>query len=182
MSIVAAAVILAHAVAPLPAEMTAIERLNAELLAGRTATETLERRCAQLGLAERPVVHAQVDGTGDVPAAPAALLRDLGVGSAAELRYRRVRLMCGPHVLSEAENWYVPARLSAEMNAALAQGDVPFGRVILPLAPVRRNLSAEILPDGAVTGRVLRHRALVLDGEGRPLAQVIETYLAVLVG
>lgn len=180
MSIVATAVTLAAAIAA--PEMTPVERLNAELLAGRTATETLERRCAALGLATHPRVHAEVDRTSPAPDAPPAVRERLGVATGTQLGYRRVRLMCGPLVLSEAENWYVPSRLSPAMNAALADGDAPFGRVILPLSPVRQNLSAEILSRAdQPAGPVLRHRALVLDGEGRALAEVIETYQAVLI-
>jgi chorismate-pyruvate lyase len=37
-----------------------------------------------------------------------------------KVRYRRVQLMCDDHVLSIAENWYVPARLSAQMSKLLA--------------------------------------------------------------
>ena len=46
----ALAAILIEAVAA--AQMTPVERLNAELLAARTATSVLEARCAALGLAD----------------------------------------------------------------------------------------------------------------------------------
>jgi chorismate-pyruvate lyase len=63
--------------------------------------------------------------------------------SATELvRYRRVRLICGDHVLSEADNWYVPARLTPEMNRLLDTTDIAFGRVVQPLKFRRRTLSA----------------------------------------
>ncbi len=62
----------------------------------------------------------------------------LGLGPDEQVRYRHVRLACGDRVLSEADNWYVPARLTPEMNAALEGSDAPFGRVVRPLAPVRR--------------------------------------------
>ena len=162
--------------------MTAVERLNAELLGGRTATEVLEARCADLGLADPPRVHAQVQRGRGIVRVAAARAR-LGVGEDEPLGYRRVRLMCGAHVLSEAINWYVPARLTTAMNAQLDGGDTPFGRVILPLSPSRRTLSARLLWDGqgAPPATILRHRALVIDGQGRPLAEVIENYRAVLV-
>ena len=176
-----AAVALLATAAPAP-QMTAVERLNAELLGGRTATELLEARCAELGLADPPRVHAEVQRGRRIARSAAARAR-LGIGKDEALGYRRVRLVCGAHVLSEALNWYVPARLTPAMNAQLEQGDTPFGRVILPLSPSRRTLSARVLWDGRgrAPATILRHRALVIDGQGRPLAEVIENYRAVLV-
>lgn len=163
-------------------EMNPVERLNAELLSGRTATEALEERCAALGLAETPRVHAEVRRDRLV-AGEAAARRRLAAREDERLGYRRVYLMCGEHVLSEALNWYVASRLTPAMNEALETSDVPFGRVILPLAPSRRTISTRILWDGSgtVPSTILRHRALVVDGQGCPLAEVIENYRAVLV-
>lgn len=178
-----AAVALLVAATALP-DMTPVERLNAELLAGRTATQTLEKWCAASGLADPARVHAQVERReGRVIASASPARTRLKVGKHELLGYRKVRLMCGDHVLSEATNWYVPARLTAEMNAALDGSDVPFGRVILPLAPRRQTLSARILWDGKDTppAVILRHRALVIDAQGRPLAEVTENYRAVLI-
>ncbi|HEY0624426.1 hypothetical protein [Sphingomonas sp.] len=161
--------------------MNPVERLHAELLNGRTATEVLEARCGALGLAAAPRVHAQVRRDRLVAGEGAARRRLDAAGE--RLGYRRVHLRCGAHVLSEAVNWYVASRLTPEMNAALETGDVPFGRVILPLSPSRRTVSTRILWDGEGTAPVtiLRHRALVVDAQGRPLAEVIENYRAVLV-
>lgn len=162
-------------------EMNPVERLNAELLNGRTATEVLEERCAVLGLACAPRVHAEVRRDRLVAGEAAARRRLDAAGE--RMGYRRVHLMCGAHILSEAVNWYVASRLTPEMNEALETGDVPFGRVILPLGPSRRTVSTRILWDGegAAPATILRHRALVVDGQGRPLAEVIENYRAVLV-
>lgn len=162
-------------------EMNPVDRLNAELLRGRTATEVLEARCAALGLADVPRVHAQVRRDRLVAGEGAARRRLDAEGE--RLGYRRVYLMCGEHVLSEALNWYVAGRLTPAMNEALETSDVPFGRVILPLGPSRRTVSTRVLWDGngAAPATVLRHRALVIDGQGRPLAEVIENYRAVLV-
>ena len=160
-------------------EMNPVERLNAELLAGRTATEVLEARCVALGLA--PCVHALVRRDRLVAGETAARRRLDAAGE--RLGYRRVSLMGGAHILSEAVNWYVASRLTPAMNAALETGEVPFGRVILPLGPSRRTVSTRILWDGegVAPATILRHRALVVDGQGRPLAEVIENYRAVLV-
>lgn len=158
-----------------------LERLNRELLASRSATLTLEKWCGELGLATPPAVLARVaSGVGNAPSPEQ--LRRLQVGSAEEIRYRRVELRCGERVLSVAENWYVPARLTVEMNRALDFTDKPFGRVVLPLAPRRETISSEMLwrsPDH-LPEAVLEHRALVLSGEGKPFAEVRERYQRVL--
>lgn len=163
-------------------ERELLERLNAELLSSHSATVTLGKWCAARGLSDPAGVRAEVDPISAVPTASPELLARLQVRQESELRHRRVRLMCGPHVLSEATNWYVPARLSPSMNAALAKSNAPFGRLILPLSPIRHNLSVTVVqPDrDELAGTVLRHHTLVLDGEGCPLAEVLERYQAVL--
>lgn len=161
--------------------MTPVERLNAELLASPTATAVLERRCAALGLAVPPRLHAEVRRARVRASASPARTR-LKVGKHEMLGYRRVRLMCGDVVLSEAINWYVVSRLGSEMNEALDGSDAPFGRVIMPLRPYRRTLSTWTVKAGQVPpgGDVVRHRALVFDDAGRILAEVIERYKQVL--
>ena len=69
----------------------------------------------------------------------------LGVNAMETIRYRRVRLICGGHVLSEADNWYVPARLTLEMNRVLDTTDTAFGRAMQSLNFRRRTLSAKLL-------------------------------------
>ncbi len=96
------------------------------------------------------------------------------------LGYRRVRLKCGDRVLSEADNWYVPARLTPEMNRVLETTDTPFGKAVAALHFRRHTLSAELLwrplPQGwemgaggtpdetgalAIPDHVLEHRAVL---------------------
>jgi hypothetical protein len=116
--------------------------------------------------------------------------------SATELvRYRSVRLICGDHVLSEADNWYVPARLTPEMNRLLDTTDIAFGRVVQPLNFRRRTLSAKLLwsplpqdwemgaplpEQGGATltipHAVLEHRAVLSLPDGTPFSEVVETY------
>ncbi|GAA0745526.1 hypothetical protein CA233_02985 [Sphingomonas sp. ABOLD] len=139
--------------------------LSRDLLASPTATALLERRCGA------PVV-AEVDRTAQKDPTPEQRTR-LGIGPDERVVYRSVVLSCAGVALSVAENWYVPARLTPEMNAALEQGDTPFGAVIRPLHPHRKPLEQVL---GGVAPYVLRHRALVLDGEGRALAEVVENY------
>ncbi len=170
-----AALVIAVAATP-QRPMKPVERLNAELLAASTATATLEKWCAERALADPARIRAEVDRSPS-PAPSSAIRYRLKVSASEPLAFRRVRLMCGTQILSVATNWYVPARLTPEMNAALTNSDTPFGRVILPLSPSRRTLSARILSNGST---ILRHRALVLDREGSPLAEVTENYQRVL--
>ena len=116
---------------------------EAALLSGESATATLERWCEVHGLANPARISAE-RVPGDKPA-PSDVLRELRLTSPFEVRYRRVRLKCGAHVLSEADNWYAPARLTPEMNRVLDTSDEPFGRVVKPLSYARRTRSATLL-------------------------------------
>ncbi|MDB5484017.1 MAG: hypothetical protein JWO83_5070 [Caulobacteraceae bacterium] len=117
--------------------------------------------------------------------------RALRAGPDEAIRYRRVRLVCGGHVLSEADNWYRPARLTGDMNRSLDETDAPFGVVVRPLGFHRRTLAAQWLfqplrrPSGgdarqdlAIPHDILRHRAVLTDARGAPFSLVVETYTA----
>ncbi len=145
--------------------------LSRDLLASPTATAVLERRCGG------PIV-AEVDRAARKDPTAEQRMR-LGVGPEERVVYRSVVLRCAGVAYSVAENWYVPARLTPEMNAALEQGDTPFGAVIRPLHPHRKPLEQVL---AGVAPYVLRHRALVLDGAGRVLAEVVENYTAAVLG
>jgi hypothetical protein len=121
-----------------------IESLNAEILSSSSATLTLERWCRDHALADSPQILAH---RVDVPSAPPSteVLSDLQVSSADPVRYRRVELTCGSHVLSVAENWYVPSRLTPEMNRLLDETQTPFGKVVLPLKPHRETRAMQYL-------------------------------------
>ena len=167
--------------------------LNADLLSHDSATLTLERWCGTHHLASSDRISAQLVRGAEKPAG-AEVRRDLGVGDDEPIRYRRVRLSCGGHVLSEADNWYVPRLLTAEMNRALDETDTPFGRAVLGLHFTRHTLAAEQLwqplepgwemsglpvdKDGAldVPAELLRHRAVLSTPDGVVFSEVIETY------
>lgn len=152
--------------------------LDARLLAAPSATRVLADWCAEQGLANPPRIRAEVDRGADV--APTAAQRAaLQIGPTEPIRYRRVSLRCGAVEMSRAENWYVPSRLPAEVDALLRAGDTPFGTAIAGLGPSRRTFDSRRLHGG---GNVLRHRALVLDRDGRPLAFVVETYRRTALG
>lgn len=146
-----------------------------------SATALLKRWCEGRGLADPAEIRAEVDRGANVP--PSAEQRTrLKVGPDEKIAYRRVRLMCGAYVLSEAENWYVPGRLNGEILAQL-DGDTPFGAAIRPLDPRRVTIGTARLWNGKlpVPQAILRQQALVLDGDGQPLAEVRETYQKALI-
>ena len=100
-----------------------LQTLNAELLSHDSATLTLDRWCAAHRLASPARIVAErerVDGAYQAPTDEQRQL--LGVNAMETIRYRRVRLICGAHVLSEADNWYVPARLTLASLVALTAG------------------------------------------------------------
>jgi hypothetical protein len=163
----------------LPAQADdAVGRLEAQLIAAPSATQFLTEKCASLKLASPAVIHAVRDKDMDVKAG-ADVRKLLDVGSDARLGYRRVKLTCGTHVMSEADNWYVPDRLTPDMNHALDATDVPFGAVVKPLNFHRKTIKMESLTEPA---RTLRVTALLVSGKGKPFSVVIENYSRALTG
>jgi chorismate-pyruvate lyase len=158
-----------------------LRALHAELVRHDSATLALESWCRKHGVATAStgVVAQRMPGV-DQPPSPEQRRR-LGVTAGELVRHRRVRLSCSGYLLSEAENWYVPGRLTAAMNRMLEHTDTPFGRVIRPLRFRRVLLAVQPLwPCGAgddgIPQHVLRHRALLIRGDGLPLCEVLETY------
>ena len=173
-----------------------LQTLNAELLSHPSATLTLERWCSAHHLAAPAKIVAHRVQGGDKPLPPDGRTL-LGIGAGEPVRYRRVQLACGDTVLSDADNWYVPSRLTAAMNRQLDTTDVPFGKVVQSLHFRRQTLSAELLwsplPQGwdsgaalpsangqplAIPSHVLRHRALLYAQDNRPFSLVVESYTA----
>ncbi len=174
--------------------LAVLQTLNADLLSHDSATLTLQRWCDVHHLASPPtIVASRVPGV-DKPPTPEQR-GELGVAANEVVRYRRVRLMCGPLVLSEADNWYVPARLTPEMNRLLESTDSPFGLVVQSLHFQRHTLSSTLLwlplpagwemkaPGARLTGadqpmpsRLLEHRAVLTLPDGTPFSEVVETY------
>src|SRR5262247_3263009 len=95
--------------------LAVMQTLNAEILASRSATASLEHWCRDHQLAAEPKIVAQVVKGADKPPTSEQRQR-LEAGAGNEIKYRRVELRCGTRVLSQADNWYVPGRLTPEMN------------------------------------------------------------------
>ena len=48
-------------------------------------------------------------------------------------------------MLSEADNWYVPSRLTGEMNRVLETTAAPFGKAVMDLKPYRQTYAVDVL-------------------------------------
>jgi hypothetical protein len=127
------------------------QTLNAQLLASRSSTLTLEAWCREHALAKAPAIVAELQ-KGEVKAPTAEQRERLQVSALDDVRYRKVRLRCGDRVLSIADNWYVPGRLTVEMNRLLETTRTPFGKVVQALGPYRQTFEVKLLwsplPDG----------------------------------
>ena len=153
----------------------ALPRFEATLAANDSATAALEQWCAARAIAAPARITASVVDGG--PGEPAKARSLLGVSAGEPLGFRHVRLDCGGKVLSEAYNWYVPARLTSEMNATLATTRTPFGKVAAPLGFSRERLaSARGAKLGCPAGSVVSHRAMLRLADGRGLALLVECY------
>jgi hypothetical protein len=145
------------------------------LAARDSATAALGEWCRARSIADPPVIRAAQVGIAPLPSAEVRRL--LGVAPGEPLASRHVRLACGSAVLSEADNWYVAARLTPAMNAALATTDTPFGQVAAPLGFRRERLWQKRGRAGnCPAGTVLSHRALLRLPDGAPLSLVTECY------
>jgi len=179
-----------------------LQTLNAELLSHDSATLTLDGWCARRRLAPAGsrIVAERVRGQ-DKLATP-EVRAALQVGAEEPVRYRRVRLRCGDRILSEADNWYVPSRLTPEMNSVLDTSDTAFGRAVQALHFRRQTMSATLLwsplPDDwdvatkapprhagrplPVPAHVIEHRAVLRLPDGMPFSQVVESYTGAVLG
>jgi len=175
-----------------------LQSLNVELLSHDSATLTLQQWCADHRLASEPRIVAKLLHT--TPQAPNGEQRaTLRVTATEAVHFRHVQLKCGQLVLAEAENWYVPGRLTPAMNHALETTDAPFGVVVRALDFQRHTLSARLLwsplppswemqepgPERVATrepvamqvpATVLEHHAVLTLPDGTPFSLLVETY------
>lgn len=154
------------------------QALNAQLLASRSATMTLETWCRDHHLADDPRIVARSIAGAQKPPTPDQRRR-LDVGANDEVKYRHVELRCGSRVLSDADNWYVPARLTAEMNRQLDTTDTPFGKAVAPLEPIRETFAVRWLwtdSSQPMPPAIFEHRAVLYTKDHRPFSEVDEVY------
>jgi hypothetical protein len=122
-----------------------MQTLNAEILGSKSATFSLEHWCGVHHLADNPRLVADFVADAPIKDATTDQRQRLGIGPSEPVKYRRVRLRCGERVLSEADTWSVPSRLTDEMNRVLTTTDTPFGRAIKDLQPYRLTFAAKVL-------------------------------------
>jgi hypothetical protein len=149
-----------------------LHAFEAQLEANPSATAVLQSWCDAHARHGTRILARQVQPAPVPPPADARQALALKPGEA--VRYRRVQLMCGDRVLSNADNWYLPGKLTDAMNGTLVHTRTPFGRAVAALHFSRRNLETVYLPPGGQS--VLRHSALLTTGKGEPFSFVVETY------
>lgn len=173
-----------------------MQTLNASLLASRSATATLEKWCADHKMAAEPKLVAKRVAGPDQPPSEETRQR-LRLGPGESVKYRRVALSCGGHILSEADNWYVPGRLTDDMNRTLETTETPFGKAVAALQPFRRTIETTArwspLPDGwelappparaasgtgalAIPHEIFEHKAVLYTAGQTPFSEVHEHY------
>jgi hypothetical protein len=169
-----------------------LQTLNSDLLSRDSATAVLQALCDRREPGAPRIRARRIDAP-DNPQAAGAARRQLGAAANEAIRLRRVELMCGEVVLSRADNWYLPDRLTTEMNSTLNSTETPFGVVVAPLRFQRRTLSSRLLfnplpPGWEAAGElafegpatppphVLQHRAVLQTPDGRPFSLLVETY------
>jgi len=166
---IAALPLLAACTTPANSPDILAQKLSADILAGSSATLTLEKWCADHAMASEPKIVARLVRGEPKPASAETIAR---LGSS-DIKYRRVQLYCGTHLFSEADNWYVPSRLTPAMNRLLDETDTPFGKVVQPLAPYRSTFAHRMLHSPTA---LFEHRAVLYTATHQPIAEVRETY------
>ncbi|MFC0571202.1 chorismate--pyruvate lyase family protein [Gluconobacter japonicus] len=132
-----------------------------------SATAVLQEHCAL------PIRVVRLPAR-EQPSPDVLLLLD--VKTANQVRTRHVQLLCGDVALSDAWNWYVPERLTAEMNHVLETTDTPFGKAVTETHFHRQRLESHF-PD-ASSGIVLENRAILRRAsDNAPISLVVEDYL-----
>lgn len=148
-----------------------VDALNVELGANDSATAVLQKACDRRTGGGTPI-RARRIRVPESPSLEQAARAELKAARDQWVRHRRVELTCGGVVFSRADNWYMPQRLTADMNRAL-EGDTPFGVVVRPLEFRRRTIAVRRFESDL---GVLQHRAVLATPDGRPFSYLVETY------
>jgi hypothetical protein len=154
-------------------------RFETRLRGGESATVLLQAWCDRDPDGAAAKVQA-LRGPGQSKAPDREVRRRLGAAPGERVVYRHVELACAGRVLSRADNWYLPDRLTAAMNQTLETTDTPFGAVVRPLGFTRRIVLLSDARGDLRKGESLRVRAVLVDGAGRPFSLVDERYADVL--
>lgn len=155
---------------------TSLAEFEAALAAQESATAALEQWCASNSIAKPARIKAN-PVVGERHAVPSQVRELLKIAPGEAVSYRHVRLTCGDSVMSDAHNWFVPARLTHGMNETLAATNEPFGKVVSPLHFTRELMDSQrgkaaFCPGGTI----LSHRARLKLPDGSPISLVVECY------
>jgi len=177
-------------------EATALlQSLNVELLTSDSEQQTLGRWCSSHGLVSNPQIS--IERVLDAEERPTEAQRKMLATSAKEpIRHRKVQVLCGATVLLEADDWYLPSRVSAQVNALIESTALPFetaqighfrrrivsATILWPQLPELWGLGTEesatesqaMRPPPA---RVLTHHVLVTLPDGTPFGEAKENYM-----
>ncbi len=166
-----------------------LDQLQQQLRSQPSATLVLAHWCAAYHLAPDPQIVARLVKSRPKPP-PDSVRRNLALEPGEAVGYRRVQLLCGELILSDADNWYLPDRLTPAMNEVLDRTDTPFGLAVRSLGFKRRTLSSvKLWSPPAVAGstlafpeHLLRNEGLLTIAGGLPISQVIENYTSEILG
>lgn len=173
-ALLTAPLIVAAQAAP---DASRLQEFETQLETHASATSVLQNWCDAHAPGQR-VVARQVQSA-FVPT-PEAARRALAIKPGEAVRYHRVQLMCGNRVLSNADNWYLPDKLTRIMNDTLEHSETPFGVAVAALHFTRDNLETTFPPPD--DQGVLRHSAVLLTDKGQPFSFVVETYTKAVLG
>lgn len=156
-----------------------LDQFEAQLAQHDSATVALGEWCAvrQIASPAQITVSDRRQVSSNDP--PARMRRLLEIGSRDRFTMRHVHLDCGGKTLSIAWNWYVPSRLTPEMNTALATTNTPFGKIAAPLR--FRRVAIETVKgaaDNCPAETISTHLARLILPDGKPLAYLVECYSA----
>lgn len=154
-------------------------------------TEILRQWCDTHGIGHGPLRSEHAPASGELPPSPRAI-DALQLRSEESTRHRGIVLMRGDVGLLEADNWYVPGRLPAEVNKVLETTDTPFGAALPGDGQTRKTLYCDTDPLPSDTAAlsdsarkfgppILTVRAIVVLGE-MPVAFVEERLRPQLIG
>jgi hypothetical protein len=142
-----------------------------------SATLALEHWCTRRAIMVPGRIQATTQNDGEALPATPEIRAALGVGPAEPVRARHVLLACANIVLSDARNWYVPARLTPEMNRTLDTTRMPFGKVVAPLGLHRQPVPAGMASPAACPANTIHHVTAVLRrDDGAAISLVSECY------
>jgi chorismate-pyruvate lyase len=163
------------------------EALRTYILAADSVTLAMSDWCREHGIGRLPlrsVVHRRA-GIRPLPAD-----FPIRIGHDEAVWFREITLMAGDVPLLDADNWFLPYRISPDAAATLLETDTPFGTALLPGRQTRVS-TAILVPEaaGALPPEGVRSpgvAVLTLRGivslDGQPVSYVEERFRPDLLG